>query len=183
MWAFYRGLKFQAVLGLILYGISLSYSYLVAGIGEHGLLENWNQMVLLAAIQAGALPQIPPEEHYKSAVLITLLMFYFGLQDRSWLANQLLQFDFIALGSQKGSNKEDALKVAVAKLDGALEASSEKLSDISKKTDKFKKSKAPSYRLNWKIGALYIVMRFWQHFSIFISHSTLDINAGLMPDD
>jgi len=143
MWAFYHGLKFQAFLGLILYGISLSYSYLVAGIGEHGLLAARNQMGFLAAIQAGELAQIPPEEHYKSVVLITLLMLYFGLQGRSWLANQHPQFDFVALGSQKGTNKKDALKVAIAKLDGALEASSERLSDILTKTDKFKKIESP----------------------------------------
>ena len=53
-------------------------------------------------------------------------------------------------------HKEDALKVVVAKLDGALEASSEKLSDVSKKTDKFKKIKSPLLQTkleNW--GAVY----------------------------
>lgn len=159
MWALYHGLKFQAFLGLILYGISLSYSFLAAGISEHGILVTRNQMGLLTALKRGEVTQMPVDGAFQTTALITLLMIYFGLQGRNWLANQLLDFDFVALGSQKGRNKADALKVATAKLEGALENSAEKLSKFPKKTDKFKEIHSPlaeTKLLDW--GIIYYVI-------------------------
>jgi len=142
LWALYHGLKRQSLTGLLLYLASGFFFYLLAGIQQYGLFGSNKQIGLQAAIAQGKMALVNQNE-YLSVVLISAVMVHFGLCGRSWLALQNAEYEFVALGNQKGRNKADALKVAKAKLEDALNKFSDGLTDELNIVDMCRQIRSP----------------------------------------